>query len=194
MTDSGEPLADRMRGPDEYAFAMLVERYHALVFRVCMRILKHQQDAEDATQETFSRMAKYLDQWDRNRPIEPWLTTIAGNRSRTFLARRRPHQALSPAIEPAVNDRIEMDSVNQLQEELALAMTQLPERQRVAFELFHEQHLSYAEISDRMGCPLGTAKTWVHRARGQLIDQLRRREVIGPRLTPPCPFSPRVLR
>ena len=60
--------------------------------------------------------------------------------------------------------------------ERALAGLRLEYRQ--AFVLFHEQEMSYGEIAEAMDCPLGTVKTWVHRARRELIEQLRARDVL----------------
>jgi RNA polymerase sigma-70 factor (ECF subfamily) len=65
-----------------------------------------------------------------------------------------------------------------LAEEIELALARLRDEYRHAFVLFHEQQLSYAEIADSLGCPVGTVKTWVHRARRELADQLRRRGVV----------------
>ena len=178
MNESNATLAQRYRQNDETAFAKLVRRHQQLVFRVCLRILNHHEDAEDATQETFSRMAKYLHRWDSRRPLEPWLVAIAGNRCRTFLARRRLHQPLSAAVEPINEQPGQQLAADQLREEVELALGELPETQRQAFVLFHRQSLSYAEIAERLECPVGTVKTWVHRARGRLIDQLQKRDVV----------------
>jgi RNA polymerase sigma-70 factor (ECF subfamily) len=179
MNESNALLAQRFRQNDETAFTKLVGRHHSLVFRLCLKILGHRQDAEDATQETFSRLARYLDRWDSRRPLEPWLIAIAGNRCRTFLASRRVHQALSPALEPVSHQVGAERDADFLREELSRALSQLPDCQRRAFELFHEYSLSYAEIARRLECPIGTVKTWVHRARGHLIRQLRAREVLN---------------
>jgi RNA polymerase sigma-70 factor (ECF subfamily) len=181
MNESNALLAQQYRQNDESAFAKLVGRHHSLVFHVCLKILRHRQDAEDATQETFSRVARYLHRWDSRRPLEPWLVAIAGNRCRTFLARKRVHQTLSRATEPISQAADAQQDAEVLREELCLALSQIPARQRRAFELFHEQSLSYAEIADELNCPIGTAKTWVHRARGKVIQQLRQRDVVyGP--------------
>ena len=59
MNESNALLAQKFRKNDQSAFARLVGRHHSLVFQVCLRILGHRQDAEDATQETFSRVARY---------------------------------------------------------------------------------------------------------------------------------------
>ena len=133
MSESNALLAERFRQQDETAFAQLVGRHHSLVFSVCLRILGHRQDAEDATQETFSRVARYLHRWDSKRPLEPWLIAIAGNRCRTFLAKKRVHQPLSPAHEPMVDVALTNQDAESLREELDLALAQLPSCQRNAF-------------------------------------------------------------
>jgi RNA polymerase sigma-70 factor (ECF subfamily) len=56
-----------------------------------------------------------------------------------------------------------------------LVLEDLRDEYREAILLFHQGQLSYAEIADAMNCPVGTVKTWVHRARRELIDGLRRR-------------------
>ncbi len=182
MNESNAILAEQFQQDDENAFAKLVGRHHSLVFQVCLRILGHRQDAEDATQETFTRLARYLHRWDSRRPLEPWLIAIAGNRCRTFLASKRVHQPLSTVVEPAGDDAGAQHDADVLREELNLALSCLPDVQRQAFTLFHEHALSYAEIAQQLGCPIGTVKTWVHRARGKVIQQLQQRDVVrGPR-------------
>ncbi len=64
---------------------------------------------------------------------------------------------------------------------MQLALTDLPANHRHAFLLFHQLNLSYAEISTALGIPEGTAKTWVHRARRELVRRLIAREVIEER-------------
>ena len=71
-----------------------------------------------------------------------------------------------------------MEDVDHLQEEVNLALSGMRNEYRKAFQLFHEQELSYAEISEALECPLGTVKTWVHRARKEIAAQLCRREVV----------------
>jgi RNA polymerase sigma-70 factor (ECF subfamily) len=56
-------------------------------------------------------------------------------------------------------------------------MNGLRDDYREAFVLFHEQELSYAEISEIMSCPIGTVKTWIHRARLEMMQFLRGRGI-----------------
>ncbi|NND96063.1 MAG: sigma-70 family RNA polymerase sigma factor [Pirellulaceae bacterium] len=178
MNETNAVLAERFRQNDPTAFAKLFGRYHSLVFNRCLRMLHHRQDAEDATQETFSRMARYLDRWDPRKPLEPWLIAIAGNRCRVQLSRRQKTESLSTTIEPTTERCSEQLSAQWLGEEVQLAVSRLPEKQRTAFILFHEELLNYAQIAVILDAPVGTVKTWVHRARMNLIDRLRQREVV----------------
>jgi RNA polymerase sigma-70 factor (ECF subfamily) len=68
--------------------------------------------------------------------------------------------------------------IRALNEEVDLALEGLREEYRTAFLLFHQHELSYAEISVSLGCPVGTVKTWIHRARQELARQLRARGVV----------------
>ncbi len=156
----------------------LVGCHEDLVFGFCLKMLGHRQDAEDATQETFSRFFKYFDRWDGARPVEPWLIKIAGNRCRTLISRRPQLDQLSPSCDPANDDDTTKRAADQLREEISLILLQLPTKHRLAFKLFHDRELSYEQIAIRLKCPIGTVKTWVHRARGELMEQLRDRGVL----------------
>ena len=190
MTDSNAILAERFRQNDPQAFSQLFGRYHEMVFNLCLRMLHHRQDAEDVTQETFSRVARYIHRWDTRRPLEPWLVTIAGNRCRTHLARRSSNQALSLICEPTSSVSIQQQDADTLREEVHLGISLLPDKQRMAFSLFHEQSMSYDEIAAVLGCPVGTAKTWVRRARMNLMKRLQDRDAVSyTHLTLPTIYS-----
>jgi RNA polymerase sigma-70 factor (ECF subfamily) len=81
-------------------------------------------------------------------------------------------------MEPVSVEGLNQHAGDALREELERALNQLPEGHRRAFQLFHEQSLSYAEIAETLGCPLGTVKTWVHRARSRIIAELVERQVV----------------
>lgn len=156
----------------------LVERFRGQVFGLCYRMLGQRQDAEDVAQETFVRVLKNLDRWDAARDFEPWLLAIAGNRCRTALSTRKRRPAAEMLPEQVSDGLPDIQAAKNLAEEVTLALAGIREDYRQAFVLFHEQELSYGEIAEAMSVPLGTVKTWVHRARRELIDQLQRRGVV----------------
>ncbi len=173
-----QALISRCLAGESSAIRALVDHYQGMVFGLCYRLLGHRQDAEDMAQETFVRAMRSLRQWDAQRDFEPWLLAIAGNRCRTLLAKRR-RQPVNVPLENDLDGRPHDDhAVQLLQEEIDLALGHLREEYRHAFRLFHEQELSYVEIAAALDCPLGTVKTWVHRARRELLEQLRRRNVL----------------
>lgn len=156
----------------------LIERFQAEVFGLSFRLLNHAQDAEDVAQEVFLRVFRSLRRWDSSRPIRPWIMGITVNRCRTFLAQRvrRPETA-DYLHETAARDAGE--DARELVTEIQGAIAQLRPDYRVVFVLFHEQGRSYEEIAAVVERPVGTIKTWLHRARLEVLDQLRSRGMVA---------------
>ncbi|HTM52526.1 MAG TPA: RNA polymerase sigma factor [Pirellulales bacterium] len=178
LPDNMRELVRRCLEDDEQAIVELVDHYRGQVFGLCYRMLGHRQDAEDVTQESFVRVLRSLGNWDSERDFLPWLLAIAGNRCRTLLAVRTRQPAMSPLVEQVSNAEDRSDETSQLAEEVERALEHLRAEYRQAFVLFHHHELSYAEIGEMLNCPLGTVKTWVHRARRELIAQLKDRGVL----------------
>lgn len=172
-----ELVADCLSG-SQTAMMELVDRYRGQVFGLCYRMLGHRQDAEDMAQETFVRLLKSLDRWDPERDFEPWLLAIAGNRCRTQLAKRMRRPPGAPLDEHLPDSSPDFQAARDLAEEVDRAFQSIRQEYRQAFTLFHQHELSYAEIAEAMSCPLGTVKTWVHRARKELIACLQQRGVV----------------
>lgn len=158
--------------------ADLVHQFRGQVFGLCYRMLGHRQDAEDVTQEAFTRALRSLASFDINREFRPWLLAIAGNRCRSFQASRAHQPRQTDEVEKLTDRAGDLQHARNLAEEVELALRRLREEYRQAFVLFHENQLSYAEIAESLDCPVGTVKTWVRRARRELADQLRRRGVV----------------
>jgi RNA polymerase sigma-70 factor (ECF subfamily) len=171
-------LARRCLAGDADAVRLFVDRFHALVFSLCFRMLGHRHDAEDATQDVFVRAFRYLDHWDATRPLRPWLMTIAANRCRTRLSKRtKTPVAMEHAHEIAGDNPVR--SLD-LAEELQRGLGELRDDYRLCFLLFYEQQLSVQEVAATLECPEGTVKTWLYRARKFLADYLRQRGVVTP--------------
>lgn len=178
LPDNVRELVQRCLRGDQSAMVELVDHYRGQVFGLCYRMLRHRQDAEDVTQESFVRVLRSLHTWDQEREFLPWVLAIAGNRCRTLLAVRMRQPPTSSLVEHVSDRALEMTEARNLAEEVERALATLRAEYRQAFLLFHQHELSYAQISATMDCPLGTVKTWVHRARRELIGKLRDRGVV----------------
>jgi RNA polymerase sigma-70 factor (ECF subfamily) len=177
MTIDDPALVEGIRSGDPQATRLLVERYQGPVFGLCYRMLQHRQDAEDVTQETFLRAVRAILGFDLARPIRPWLLEIAANRCRTALSLRgrRPQAAPVAAVDERADPRPGVGDPDDLAGELNRAVGRLRPEYRAVFLLYHEQDLSYEDIARSLDRPVGTIKTWLHRARAVLAADLGRR-------------------
>lgn len=176
-----------LRG-DSTAVRQLVERFQAEIFGLCVRLLNHRQDAEDVTQEVFLRIFRSLKGWDPSRPLKPWVTSIAVNRCRTWLTQRARRPELVDYLQDTVAGPTPDDSTELLRE-IHAALGQLRLEYRTVFVLFHEQGRPYEEIAEVLERPVGTIKTWLHRARLEILERLRSRGMV-PAETATAPIEP----
>jgi RNA polymerase sigma-70 factor (ECF subfamily) len=156
----------------------LVDRFQPDVYGLCARLLRHTHDAEDVAQEVFLRVFRSLRKWDAGRPLRPWVIGITVNRCRTWISRRprRPepvdYLAETAAAGPAPDEGTELTA------EIRSAVDDLRPDYREVFVLFHENGRAYEEIAEAVGRPVGTVKTWLHRARAEILNRLRRRGLV----------------
>lgn len=173
MTDDRE-LVRRCLRDDPSAVRELIDRFQTDVYALCVRLLRHRHDAEDVAQDVFLRVFRSLRTWDAARPLRPWVLTIAVNRCRTHLSRRktRPDTADYLADLPDTEAPV-ADQGSELATAIAEAVGALRDDYREVFVLFHETGQSYEEIAAVVGRPVGTVKTWLHRARAAVLEQLK---------------------
>lgn len=170
-------LVEALQAGDPLAPRRLIERYQGVLFGLCLRMMGHRHDAEDVLQETFLRALRGLRGFQRDSPLRPWLLGIAANRCRTALSKRGRQRACPDSLETLADPRPGLNDPDDLAGELQGALGRLREEYRLVFVLFHEQGLPYEEIASAIGRPIGTVKTWLHRARAELADDLSRRGV-----------------
>lgn len=178
MTDDRE-LVQRCLRDDPSAVRELVDRFQTDVYALCVRLLRHRHDAEDVAQEVFLRIVRSLHRWDNSRPLRPWVLGITVNRCRTAMAKRgkrsptADYLADMPDHEPPSGD-------GELAAAIAACVGELRAEYREVFVLFHEAGHSYEEIADIISRPVGTVKTWLHRARQMMLEQLKARGLMPP--------------
>src|ERR1700727_408474 len=160
---SDATLAERFAAGDELAFDVLYERHRPVVLAVSMGVLGTTQDAEDATQETFSALAVAL----RSKPpaeMRPWLIRVARNAS-IDTTRRRRHRLLT--LDGEIPD-IPARPAGAGQAELAMVLDgirDLPEGQRMALLMRELGGHTYAEIAEFLETDEEAVKGLIARAR-----------------------------
>lgn len=155
-------LVLRSRAGDEDALRCLFARHYRYVYALCLGMLSHREDAEDATQEVFvnafSRMARFRGDC----AFRTWLHRIAVNVCIDALRRRSKQQsrhADSLADVPGGAD----NCLAKL--EVREALAKLPPNYRAALIMREVHGFSYAEIAEALGCSLDDVKNWLHRGR-----------------------------
>jgi RNA polymerase sigma factor (sigma-70 family) len=167
-----------LRGHDPASFAALVRRHGPMVLRVCRRVLRHHQDAEDAFQVTFLVLARSAASIRKRGSLASWLHGVAYRTAKTArrgAATRREYEGRVKAMsqKDASEDLAWREVQSLLDEEVAT----LPEPYRTAFVLCQLEGLSRQEVARRLGVKEGTVSSRLGRAREQLREKLARRGV-----------------
>src|SRR5262245_28611714 len=171
-----ELLARFARQRDEAAFELLVWRHGPMVLSLCQRLLRHEQDAEDAFQATFLVLVRKAGSISKREALASWLYKVA-YRIACRARSRAPvpcHQAERMPDLPAADDQSEViwrEVRSLLDEEVA----RLPEAYRRAVVLCYLEGKTNAEAARLLGWPLGTVASRLTRARDRLRAALQRR-------------------
>jgi RNA polymerase sigma-70 factor (ECF subfamily) len=179
---SDEALVERCRAGDSPSFTELVRRYQNPIHRLTARIVGDA-DAEDFTQDVFLRVHRALPGFRQGSTFRTWIYRIARNLCLSELrkrGRRGDHLSLDdegeesvhrllPAGRPDLEEEIERRDFSAAIQRL---VGRLPEGHRTALTLFYMNQARYEEISEVMGIPLGTVKTYIRRGRLRLRNML----------------------
>lgn len=172
------------RGGQERAYRELVRRYERPIFSLLYRMVRDRELAEDLSQETFVKALNAIESYRPEYKFSSWLFKIANNAAIDHLRRREldtlslegsPHAVTPDAMEATalqIGDRAEnpLDIVEakELGGEIERAIAQLRPEYRACILLRHVDGRAYEEIAEMLDLPLGTVKTYIHRARNEL--------------------------
>ncbi|HJR64180.1 MAG TPA: sigma-70 family RNA polymerase sigma factor [Gemmatimonadaceae bacterium] len=172
----------------EEAFRELIRRYERPVFSLIYRMVRDREAAEDLGQETFIKVLNHIDRYRPEFKLSSWLFKIANNITIDYLRKRQlntvsidgsPH-AVSAAEAEATSFDVEARGETALEElesrelgtAIERAIARLRPEYRACILLRHVEGRSYEEIAATLDLPLGTVKTYIHRARHELRGAL----------------------
>ncbi|HNR32213.1 MAG TPA: RNA polymerase sigma factor [Candidatus Hydrogenedentes bacterium] len=166
-TDDQELVRKSKRG-DRDAFSELVRRHQNMVYNVAYRFVRDPALAEDMAQEAFVKAFRLLKGFRGECSFSTWVYRVTCSVCLTELSRRKkrgevalqPQHVADAAVQPVRNFDVP--------EMVRRCVTLLPDRYATIVTLYYLKGTSYEEIADAMSIPMGTLKTWMHRARKQL--------------------------
>jgi RNA polymerase sigma-70 factor (ECF subfamily) len=168
-------LVTRAKDGDERALATLCERHAPRVEKLAAHLLRDQEDARDAAQEALAKLCTRIKQFRGEAQFSTWLHRLTVNACCDVANRQRAR-----ACEPLLEDRraaTDADPVReadraQLRDELNRCLAEIAPDQARVVVLKDALGLSFEEISESEGMPVGTAKCYAHRGRNRLRDKL----------------------
>ena len=181
-------VVELARKGSEAAYRELLTRYERPVFSLIFRMVRDREMAEDLAQETFIKVLNNLDRYSPEFKFSSWLFKIANNLTIDHLRRRRVDtisiegspdavtaesaRATSIAVVSGNESPLEELESRELGTAIERAIGKLRPEYRACIMLRHVEDKSYEEIAEIVKLPLGTVKTYIHRARHELRTAL----------------------
>ncbi|MGJ9424964.1 RNA polymerase sigma factor [Nesterenkonia halotolerans] len=169
-----QTLAMRFAAGEPAAMQDLYRQHGAFVFSLCMAALRHRQDAEDATQQVFTRAWRSHDTYDITQPTGAWLTGITRRViADTFARRERDLQAARAGVEEQVREDAPQPTdavVDRVVVQQSLDALGPPQDE--ILRLAYAEDLPLKTIAERLEMPLGTVKSHVHRGLARMRKSL----------------------
>ena len=160
-------------------FELLVSRYKNLVYSIILRMTNDAEEANDLAQEVFIKVYRNLDKYQPDYKFSTWIMRITTN---LVIDSRRKNKHTTVSVDEMITEPstdwgpeqgyLEQEKIN----EVMTALNSLPDMYKVPIILFHQQGLSYQEISEIINEPLSKVKNRIFRARKMLKEILLSKE------------------
>lgn len=183
--DSERALLARIQAGDKAACAECIEQHSPAVYRLALRLMRNEAEAEDVVQETFVSAFKSIDSFEGHSRLSTWLYRIAHNVALMRLRRVQPVLvSVDEPIEGAGGNETPRELFDwcclperdfdtaEARSELERAIAELPESLRAVFVLRELEGLSTEEAAEALGLSADNVKTRLHRARLRLRERL----------------------
>ena len=175
MTDDNQ-IIPLIRENAEKGFRLLMAKYKEPVYWHIRRLVVSHDDAQDATQDTFLRIFRSFSQYSGEGSLMAWILRIATNEALRLLGQNQNKATLSLDDAPLVALTMKTDDYfnygNAEAVKLQKAITALPAKQQLAFNLRYYDDLSYKEIAAITGSTEATAKVNYHLAKEKIIKYM----------------------
>ena len=157
---------------DRNAQQALWKAYAGKMYAVCRRYFDHEEDAQDALQESFIKVYGRLDQWRGQGPLGAWIRRIVVNTSLNLIKSNAHQKTWVNDVAETITDP-QADAISAMgEEELIKLIQSMPVGYRTVFNLFAIEGFSHKEIADALGVTENTSKTQYLKAKNWLKNKL----------------------
>ena len=178
MNSDDKELLERFKQPDqkEKAFTAIIKKYQERLYWHIRRMVVTHDDANDVLQNLFIKVWNALGNFREDSQLFTWLYRIATNESLTFLEQQKRRSSVSfNDVETGLSNKIKADEgfdANKLEWKLQLAIQQLPEKQRLVFNLRYYDEMPYEQMSRVLETSEGALKASYHHAAKKVEDYI----------------------
>jgi RNA polymerase sigma-70 factor (ECF subfamily) len=187
--DTDQQLVQRAQRGDLRAFDLLVLKYQGRIAALVSRYVSDAGEVEDVTQEAFIKAYRALGKFRGDSAFYTWLYRIAANAAKNHLVAKGRRPGADATIEDAegfdegglLSESASPEALamgGELAEVVESALNALPDELKAALMLREFDGLSYDDIADVLGCPVGTVRSRIFRAR-EAIDQRVKEQISG---------------
>ena len=187
--DTDQQLVQRAQRGDLRAFDLLVLKYQGRIAALVSRYVSDAGEVEDVTQEAFIKAYRALGKFRGDSAFYTWLYRIAANAAKNHLVAKGRRPGADATIEDAegfdegglLSESASPEALamgGELAEVVESALNALPNELKAALMLREFDGLSYDDIADVLGCPVGTVRSRIFRAR-EAIDQRVKEQISG---------------
>ncbi|NVK62992.1 MAG: sigma-70 family RNA polymerase sigma factor [Flavobacteriales bacterium] len=170
---------------DQMAYGELMDRYRESIYYMMLKMVKNTDDADDLTIEAFGKAFNRLKQYSPNYAFSTWLFKIASNNCIDFIRKKRIKvTSMDSGIQTSDGEMVYIDAKSSTLDpeetimkkqkvmHMRTLVSKLKPRYRILVEKRYFEELSYEEISEELGLPLGTVKAQLFRARDFLSNMI----------------------
>ncbi len=163
-------------GKNEYPLEDIIDKYNGMLYRLAIIRMQNKEDAEEVVQDTFVKLIEHIKKgrtFNDEEHLKAWLLTVATNRGKSILTLywNRNTEGMDGLKEVAAKEKEDNYAYEYV--------LKLPEKYRIAINLFYYEQLSTEQISQIMKTKEATVRSYLHRGRERLKEMMEADDNVG---------------
>ncbi len=179
MSGSEQKIFDRSdEGNLERGFRLIMDLYQERLYRAFRQMLDSHEDANDVLQNTFLKAFESIGTFRRKSTLYTWIYRIGFHECMSVLKQRSKNPLSLIDGDPPRQDEDSGVDLDVVRKELKIVLDQLPEKQRLVFEMRYREQIKYQEISEMTGTSIGALKASYHQAIRKIKSHFAQKKII----------------